>query len=193
MKLIFSLLILFICISCSQKKAEHLEPTINDEVNEIAFFKNDTLKQIIDRILDKNNESTNLNIELLDLEGNQFVRIQVNDSVYDCTNIKGFYTYKNNTLVLIDESKKLDFTKIVDLDRSLSLDLCKKLLRKEIRIVMDPKTYIYIVNDSGKISYPNGDSLVYKNEKIKIEYWQVDDNEDKLKAKEVGEIPNTDL
>lgn len=175
------------------KKAEHLEPTINEEVNEIAFFKNDTLKQIIDRILDKNNESTNLNIELLDLEGNQFVRIQMNDSVYDCTNIKGFYIYKNNTLVLIDESKKLDFTKIVDLDRSLSLDLCKELLRKEIRIVMDPKTYIYRVNDNGKISYPNGDSLVYKNEKIKIEYWQVEDNEDKLKTKGVGEIPNTDL
>src|SRR5690606_28314370 len=130
--------------------------TIEKGSDKVSFFKKDTLQEIINEVLLKNKYPKNLNVEILDFDGVSLLKVEVLDSLYDCKNVKAFYNYNNTTLIFIDYSENVDYEDIVNLNSSLSLDLCDKLVMKETGFIIDPKTYTYRIDNKGRISYPNG-------------------------------------
>lgn len=162
-------------ISCSKHKDQIVPVPHEKRSKDISFFKNDTLKQVINRIIIKNNKPRNLSIEILDFDKIQLLNIKVVDSIDDCNNIKAYYNYNNTSLVFLNYSKIIDYDNIIDVKMSLPLNKCNELIVKDAEHVTDPKTYTYRIDKSGRLTYPNGENLIYKNDKVKIEWW----NEDK--------------
>lgn len=164
-------LIMVFHISCSNNKNKVVTFSNEDELNDVSYFYNDTLQQIISGIIIKNNQPKNLNIELIDFDKIQLLNIKVFDSIDDCNNIKAFFDYNNTSLMFINYSKKNTYNRIIDVKKTLPLDKCNVLIMKKKGYVMDPKTYTYRIDDNGRITYPNGHDLIYKNGKLKIEWW----------------------
>ena len=163
-------------ISCSHNKDKVVHLPIEIESNEVSFFKNDTLQEIINRIIVKNDQPKNLNIEILDFDKIQLLNIKIFDSIDDNKNIKAYYNYNNTSLIFFNYSKKLNYNSIIDVNMSLPLNECNKFIMNETDVVTDPKTYTFRIDENRKISYPNGEDLIYNNGKIKIEWWEEENN-----------------
>lgn len=155
--------------SCSQNNNKVISHKEN--VIETTYMKNNTITTIINGILLENNNTKKIDIELIDDDEQSLLLFKVWDSLYDCKNIKAIYDYRDTRLMFFDNSEQIDFETIVDLHKTLSLELCKSYIMKNDNIIIDSEKYIYKIDREGNIFYPNGDSLDFKNGKLKLKLW----------------------
>lgn len=156
---------------CSQNNKTTIIPQLKQSVIDKSFFKNDTIKIIIDEILVENNNPKNLCIELLDDSEQTLLIVDVIDSLDSCDNVRGIYKYNNSSLIFIDYSKEIDFENSIDLSQTLSLDSCNNYIRNDDIYIIDTERYHYKIDSKGNVFYPNGKNLEFKNKKIKLKLW----------------------
>lgn len=135
----------------------------------IWFFKNDTITSILDIIISENKKVKSLNINLIDEKEQTLLMFKETDSIYNCDNFGGIYYYKNIRFFLSDYSERINFDKIID--GQLNLDSCEYYLAKYHSII-DTEEYVYEIDKKGKVYYPNGEKLIYKDSIIQLKFWR---------------------
>jgi len=156
-------------LSCSKKNEFKESISINEN---ISFIKNDTIKHIIDRIIEGNDPFKVLQINLLE-DNKDFIEIilQIDDMVFDCSQVKGVFHYKDKIIIMENLSDNPIFDRLFDFSKDNFLDDCYEF---ENNIIMpgDPIGYPFKISKEGIIMYSNGDTLIYNQGKLKLNFWK---------------------
>ena len=166
-KLLGLIMVLGISISCSKDNKN--KETIVENRKPISFFKNDTITSILDVIISENKKVKSLNINIIDEKRQTLIMFKETDSIYNCDNFGGIYYYKNIRFFLFDYSERINFDKIID--DELNLDSCEYYLAKYYSII-DTEEYVYEIDEKGKVYYPNGEKLIYRDSIIQLKFWR---------------------
>lgn len=168
MNKVLTFLISLFLLSCSKKKESKESVSVKES---ISFIKNDTIKHIIDGVIEENEPFKVLQFNLLSLEENPVMLVQIDDIVTDCKLVQGLFHYKDKTIIVQDLSDYGDFNHLFDFSKDNLLEECDQF-EIDFEGIKDPITYPFGISKNGKISYPNRDPLMYNQEKLKLNYWK---------------------
>lgn len=155
-------------LSCSKKNEESNTVSSKDS---FSFVKNDTIKDILNTVIKENERFGQLQISLLDLDEITIMKVQIDDVLNSCDGVKGVFKLNDINIIIKDFSKNHDFDFLFDTTNSNRINVCDSLLDEFVG-PHDPITYNFRLWENGYITYPNGDSLIYSSEGIKLSYWK---------------------
>lgn len=158
-------MVLSINTSCSKNKSEDLPITVKKNT---VFFVNDTIQNIFESILSENKDSKGMTVELFDDKEHTILMFDMLDSIFDCDKFNGMKYYDGSRIFFINNSKKMNFENIIELDKNISKDSCNKYLLRNQKIIVDTKIYLYRIDEGKKLHYYNGNDLIFKNGQIKL-------------------------
>lgn len=168
MNKVFMFLVSLFLLSCSKKN--EFKESISIYEN-ISFVKNDTIKDIVNKVIKENERFGQLQISLLDLDEITIMQVQIDDVLNSCDGVKGVFKLNDINIIIKDFSKKHNFDFLFDTSTYNRINVCDSLLNEFVG-PHDPITYNFRLWEKGYITYPNGDSLIYSKEGIKLSYWK---------------------
>ena len=160
--------ITLLVLSCSKKNED--ANTVST-IDPFSFVKNDTIKDIVNTVIKENERFGQLQISLLDLDEITIMQVQIDDVLNSCDGVKGVFKLNDINIIIKDFSKKHNFDFLFDTSIYNRINVCDSLLN-EVVGPHDPITYNFRLWEKGYITYPNGDSLIYSKEGIKLSYWK---------------------
>ena len=151
-------MVFVISISCfTDKKDKNLLVLKED------FFKNDTIQNLFENIVNDINSNSGITIKLFDENNQSYIVVQELDSLFECNVFKGVKFYDGKRILFVNESKRINFEKLIDLEQQNLIDTCNKYILRNKNIIVDSKMFIYRIELDGKLYYYNGKDLVYEN------------------------------
>lgn len=168
MNKVFMFLVSLFLLSCSKKNEFKESISINEN---ISFIKNDTIKHIIDRIIEENEPFQFLQFNLLDTKGYPVILVQIDDIITECNEVQGLFHYKDKIIIVQDLSDYGDFNLLFDFSKDNFLEECNQY-EIDFEGKNDPISYPFRITKEGNLMYPNGDTLIYNEGKLKLNFWK---------------------
>lgn len=168
MNKVFMFLVSLFLLSCSKKNEFKESISINEN---ISFIKNDTIKHIIDRIIEENEPFQFLQFNLLDTKGYLVILVQIDDIITDCNEVQGLFHYKDKIIIVQDLADYGDFNHLFDFSKDNFLEECNQF-EIDFEGKNDPISYPFGISKEGNLMYPNGDILIYNQGKLKLNFWK---------------------
>jgi len=159
---------MFILIGCNKNR---IDTDVDKSLQTESIIKDDVLLKIIKKIIEKNEPFQQLQISLLDLDDMTIMQVQIDDVLNSCDGVKGVFKLNDINVIIKDFSKRQNFDFLFDFTISNRINICDSLLNEFVG-PNDPITYTFRLWENGYITYPNGDSLIYSSEGIKLSYWK---------------------
>lgn len=160
--------IMFILIGCNKNR---IDTDVDKSLQTESIIKDDVLLKIIKKIIEKNEPFQQLQISLLDLDDMTIMQVQIDDVLNSCDSVKGVFKLNDINIIIKDFSKKHNFDFLFDTSIYDRINVCDSLLNEFVG-PHDPITYNFRLWEKGYITYPNGDSLIYSKEGIKLNDWK---------------------
>lgn len=155
---------MFILIGCNKNR---IDTDVDKSLQTESFIKDDVLLKIIKKSIEKNEPFQQLQISLLDLGDMTIMQLQITDVLNSCENVKGIFNFNDINVIIKDFSQLHDFDLLFDTTINNQINVCDSFLYEFVG-PHDLIAYNFRLWDNGFITYPNGDSLIYSNEGIKL-------------------------
>ena len=162
------IIIMFILIGCNKNR---IDTDVDKSLQTESIIKDDVLLKIIKKIIEKNEPFQQLQISLLDLDDMTIMQVQIDDVLNSCDSVKGVFKLNDINIIIKYFSKKHNFDFLFDTSIYDRINVCDSLLNEFVG-PHDPITYNFRLWEKGYITYPNGDSLIYSKEGIKLNDWK---------------------